>query len=174
VRRTAPLVLLIALAAAGCGSSSGGSGTTTTAAARRDQVAECMRKQGVTLPQRRAGGPTGPTGPGGPGGPGTGGFLFGGGASGQGRQQDPKFQAAAQKCGLNRNAGAARSPQSTPQFKQSIEKFVTCVRKNGYDMPAPNLTGKGPVFDASKVSRNDPKFVKASQKCQSLLARPSQ
>ncbi len=36
-------------------------------------------------------------------------------------------------------------------------------------MPAPNLSGSGPVFDASKVNRNDPKFQKAAQKCQSLL-----
>jgi hypothetical protein len=163
--RQAALGLLVTVAVAGCGSSaSGGSGTTTTAGANnRTQVAECLRKQGVTVPNRPAGatGPRGPTGGGGAG------FLFGGG---QRRASNPKFQAAARKCGLNLATGNRRfSIASNPRFKQAINKFVTCVRKNGYDMPAPNLTGNGPVFDATTVNRNDPKFVKAATKCQSLL-----
>jgi hypothetical protein len=176
MRRAAPLLILL-IAAVGCGSSSSGgsNGTTTTAAAnRRDQVAECMRKQGVNFPNRPAGasGPTGSRGPGGGGG-GAGGFLFGGGgggggAGGPGFQNDPTFQAAAKKCGLNFNR-QARFTDNT-QFRTSINKFVACVRKNGYDMPAANFSGNGPVFNASKVNRNDPKFVKAAQKCQSLLA----
>lgn len=162
--------LVAALAAAGCGgSSSSGSGTTTTAAANnRTQVAACLRKQGVTVPNR----PRGASGPRGPGGGGGAGFLFGGGAGGQQQQRaaNPKFQAAARKCGLNLNAGNRRfSIASNPRFKQAINKFVTCMRQNGYAMPAPNLTGSGPVFDATKVNRNDPKFVKAATKCQSLL-----
>ena len=167
MKRAIP-VLLIALAAAGCGSSSSSGESTTTASNNRTQVAECMRKQGVILPDRPRGasGPTGPRGPS----VGAGGFLFGGGGgAGQQRQRDPKFEAAAKKCGLNVNA---RQPRvNNAQFRLSIQKFVTCVRKNGYpDMPAPNFSGNGPVFDASKVNRNDPKFTKAATKCQSLLA----
>jgi hypothetical protein len=175
MRRIAPLLVLL-VAVVGCGSSSSGgsSGTTTTAAAnRRDQIAECMRKQGVNFPNRPRGasGPTGPRGPGG----GGGGFLFGGGGNGGGPgrfQNDPKFQAAAKKCGLsfNRAAGQRGGFANNPQFRTSINKFVACVRKNGYDLPAANFSGNGPVFDASKVNRNDPKFVKAAQKCQSLLS----
>jgi hypothetical protein len=128
-----------------------------------------MRKQGVTF-QGRPKGATGPRPAGGSGG-GAGGFLFGGGApKGQQRQTDPKFQAAARKCGLNLNGGRRFNIASNPRFKQSIDKFVSCVRRNGYDMPAANLSGNGPVFDSSKVNRNDPKFAKAAQKCQSLLS----
>jgi hypothetical protein len=168
VKRVAPLLILL-VAAAGCGSSSGGSnGTTTTAAAnRRDQVAECLRKQGVTLPSRPGNGPSGPTGPRGAG---AGGFLFGGGNGAGAGQADPKFQAAAKKCGLNFNRNPQGRITDNPQFKQSITKFAACVRKNGYDLPSPNFSGNGPVFSASKVNRDDPKFVKAAQKCQSLLA----
>jgi len=156
--------LILLVVAVGCGSSSSGgpSGTTTTAAAnRRDQITECMRKQGVTLPNRPRGasGPTGPRGAGA-----GGGFLFGGG---QRPQTNPKFEAAARKCGLNLNRGVGAT---NPQLRKSIEKFVSCVRKNGYDIPAPNFSGNGPVFDTSKVNRNDPKFVKAAQKCQGVLA----
>jgi hypothetical protein len=186
-------VVLASLAVTACGSSSSASSsgtpttTTTTAANNRADIAACMRKHGVTLPNRPAGAgrPGGTTGPGGPGGPGGGGFLLGGGGGGgagggqqgQGRGQfnNPKFQAAAKKCGLNfnraGNGGPGRfNPTSNPQFKKSLTKFVACVRKNGYDLPSPNLSGNGPVFDASKVNRNDPKFVKAAQKCQSLLS----
>jgi hypothetical protein len=178
-------LVLASLSVAACGSSSsassGGPGiTTTTAANQRADVAACMRKQGVTLPARpngtgRPGGATGPRAP--RAGGGTGGFLFGGAGAGRGQFNNPKFQAAAKKCGLafNRNgagAGGAQrfNPTSNPQFKKSLTKFVACVRKNGYDLPSPNLTGNGPVFDAGKVNRNDPKFTKAAQKCQSLLS----
>jgi hypothetical protein len=161
VRRAAPLVLLVALAAAGCGSSSSSNSTTTAqASGNRQQITDCLRKQGVTVPNR----PRSASGPQG----GGAGFLFGGDQ--QQRQANPKFQAAAKKCGLNVNRPRRVNLASNPQFKQSIEKFVTCVRKNGYDMPAPNLSGNGPVFDSSKVNRKDPKFVKAVTKCQSLLS----
>jgi hypothetical protein len=181
VRRLAALAF-VAIVVAGCGSSSGGSGTTTTAAAgnaanagdRRAQIAACLKKQGVTLPNRPGGAP--PQGGGAPQGGAGGGFLFGGGGArpngGQGFRNNPKFQAAAKKCGLNFNraGGAGRfNPSNNAQFRQSIDKFVACVRKNGYDLPSPNFSGNGPVFDASKVNRNDPKFQKAAQACQSLL-----
>jgi hypothetical protein len=64
--------------------------------------------------------------------------------------------------------------QNNPQLQQSIQAFVSCVRKDGYNMPSPNLSGNGPVFDPAKVNRSDPKFVSASQKCQSLLTPPQQ
>ena len=128
-----------------------------------------MRKNGVTLPNRPRGasGPTGPRGAGA-----AGGLLFGGGGGGGGPQlqDNPQFQAAAKKCGLNLRQGGQVRFTNSPRFKQSITKFAACVRRNGYDLPSPNFSGKGPVFSAGKVNRNDPKFVKAAQKCQSLLS----
>jgi hypothetical protein len=41
--------------------------------------------------------------------------------------------------------------------------------KNGYALPKPNFSGKGPVFSSSQVNRNDPKFKTASAKCAPLL-----
>ena len=46
---------------------------------------------------------------------------------------------------------------------------MSCVRRNGYDLPDPNLSGDGPVFDSGEVDQNDADFQKASQKCQGRL-----
>jgi hypothetical protein len=46
------------------------------------------------------------------------------------------------------------------------------VRRNGFALPAPNTSGRGPVFDPTKVNQRDPAFVKASAKCQQLLGAP--
>jgi hypothetical protein len=126
-----------------------------------------LKKAGITLPQRPANGPPG----GGEGG--AGGFFFGGGPPGGGTARSgdfSKIQAALKKCGINpvRRRGNFNIANN-PRFKQALDKFVACVRKNGYDLPAPNTSGKGPVFDTSKVNRNDPKFKKAAAKCQSDL-----
>jgi len=165
--KSAVAIALLALAVAGCGSSAGSKTTTTaSAASRRTQIAACLKKQGVTLPSRPAGAPRPNAG-------GGGGFLFGGGngppGGGQRFRANPKFQAAAKKCGLSFQTRGRFNPSSNPQFRQSIDRFVACVRRHGYDMPAANFSGNGPVFDASKVNRNDPKFQKAAQACQSLL-----
>jgi|SRR5947209_5927600 len=157
-------VALIALAAtvavAGCGGGSSSSGTTTASNAlasggggRRAAIAACLKKQGLNLPQRPRG-----EGRGGPG-------LFGGGGRRR-RFQNPQFRAALRKCGINPPAGRRFNGS---MYRQTITKFAACVRQNGYNLPAPNFSGRGPVFDPSKVNRNDPKFMAAARKCQGLL-----
>jgi hypothetical protein len=171
-------VLALAAVAAGCGSSSGptssAAGASTTpnfrTAAGRAQIAACLKKQGVTLPQRPRGAPPA----GGPG-PGGGGFLFGGaGGAGAGQRPrgfraDPKVAAALRKCGVSGKVRRFAGGPNGGRFKQTLSKFVACMKKNGYALPKPNTSGNGPVFDPSKVNRNDPKFKSAAQKCQSLL-----
>jgi hypothetical protein len=167
------LALLATLALAACGSSSSGSSTnassttaTTTAGGGRlgnGKMAACLRQHGVTLPNRP------------PGRPALGarrrGFFLGGPNASPVRRK--KLQAAFQACG-GRPGGFRRfSPGSNPAFKAALAKYVACVRKNGFDLPAPNTSGRGPVFDPGKVNRNDPKFVAASAKCQSLLQQGS-
>jgi hypothetical protein len=60
--------------------------------------------------------------------------------------------------------------QSATFSRQGIQKYVTCVRKHGYDLPNPNYSGHGSVFPAS--IRSNSKFQAASRPCQSLL-RPA-
>jgi hypothetical protein len=178
-------VLVTALILAACGSSSNtsssastsaaasGSGASGTAATRSKFVA-CLKAHGVTLPSRPAGAHPRPNGGGEGGGPpgggGGGGFFFGGGGGGKGGQgagrfNNPKMRAALQAC------GGGRFPQRrfTPN-KAAVTKFVACVRQHGYDLPAANFSGKGPIFPAS-IERNK-KFQAASRACASDLRTP--
>jgi hypothetical protein len=168
------LALVAALALAACGSSSSGSSTsasstapaTTTGGGRfgNGKMAACLRQHGVTLPSRPPGGRAG----GRVAGTRRRGFFFGGPNASPAQRK--RLQAAFQACG-GRPGGFRRfGSGNDPAFKAALAKYVACVRRNGFDLPAPNTSGKGPVFDPRKVDRNDPKFVAASAKCQGLLA----
>lgn len=172
------LVMLLAALAAGCG---GGSSDSDSTAADRDanttqqrpgseqqaELRECLEKNGADLPSPPEGGQGGP--------PEGGGMPpIGGGQGGPPGGGDPsEFRDALEKCGVdpsdlpNRPGGRGRPPMG-----ESLDDFVACVRKNGYDLPDPDTSGDGPVFDPSKVDQDDPDFKKASQACQDKL-RPS-
>jgi hypothetical protein len=176
------LVVLLAVAAAlaACGSSSSSTntsaGASTTASAtgpagRPDfaRLRACLQQQGVALPRRPAGGVpnAGVVGQGG-------GFRRGGGFfSRLSIAQRVRLQAAMQKCGGQFGGGFRRfgGPNvRSAAFRRALVAYVACVRRNGFALPAPNTSGSGPVFDPSKVNRQDPKFVAANAKCQQLLA----
>ena len=173
------LLALAALATSGliaaCGSSSSNSSSKTTSSTsaasagsgsgtNRAALTACLRKHGITLPAG-AGAPGGgapPSAPpaGGSGAPGGGSppSGFPGGANGA------KLQAAFKACGANfpaRRSGAALQ-------RQTVQKYVTCVRQHGYQLPNPNFSGNGPVFPAN--IRSNAKFQAASRACQNLLA----
>lgn len=187
---------LVALGAAcliaACGSSSSGSasaaaGTTSSStvasasgsgassfAAQRAKLAACMKQHGVTLPSRPAGSrPPGSGGSGTASGPRAGGrFFFGGGGAGGAARRlrsNPKMQAALKACGANFRFRRGRGFGGRISH-QTINKYVTCVRQHGYDLPAPNFSGKGSVFPAN--IRTNKKFQAASKSCQSLLIPP--
>jgi hypothetical protein len=181
-----------ALVACGGSSGSGGGGTTNAVAfgpggqlSASDR--ECLQKNGLSLRAGPQGGtpPTGTTAGPPPGASGTStngggpqGGVFIGPQGGSGPRQMPEnVRKAFQACGIQppspQTAGGRPNVDSST-FRQSVSSYVACIRQNGYDMPDPNLSGKGPVFDESKVNRDDPKFQSASQKCQQLLAPPSQ
>jgi hypothetical protein len=182
-----------ALVACGGGSSGSGGGGTTNAAgfgpggqlSASDR--ECLQKNGLTLRGGPQGGtpPTGTTAGPPPGASGTstngggppGGVFIGPGGGSGPRQMPENARKAFQACGIqspsSQTAGGGPNVDSSA-FRQSVTGYVACIRQNGYDMPDPNLSGKGPVFDESKVNRDDPKFQSASQKCQQLLQPPAQ
>jgi hypothetical protein len=130
----------------------------------------------VTLPSRPGGfggrrgapgaGSGGGTGTSGSGGRPPGGFPGGGGFAGRFRS-NPKLQAAFKACGAD--FGGGRRFGGAPRTAQ-IAKFVTCVHQHGYQLPKPNLSGKGPVFPA-KIEANA-KFKSASKACASVLTPP--
>jgi hypothetical protein len=174
------LLVLASLVLAACGSSSSGSSSsksssasasattpTTTApgprpgGARFTAVRECMRKNGITLPKRT------------PGQRPSGGFLPGAG----GGPQLPKgvtraqYEAAIKKCGGFGGAGRFNGGQrfASPSFKAALAKFATCLRENGVKIPAPNTSGKGPIFDTKGINTASAQFKAAETKCSSVL-----
>jgi hypothetical protein len=174
-----PLALALALAA--CGSASpkanktaakSPSTTPSGAAAGRagflrndPKLAACLKSHGVTLPtfHRPANGGAPPAG---------GGFFGGGGgAPGGGFARNPKLRSALQACGAHFPAGGrfrAGGFRQSAAFKQRLGTFVACVKQHGYDLPKPNLSGKGAVFPVS-VEHNA-KFLAAAKPCESLLS----
>jgi hypothetical protein len=138
-----------------------------SSAARFAAVRECLQKNGVTLPQRPAGG--GPPHRGGAGG------FFGAGASGG--PTLPKGMTRAQyaevlkKCGggpRGRGAfGRGRRAFSSPTGHQALAKFAACMRQNGVNIPEPNTSGKGPIFGTKGIDTASPQFRQAEIKCRS-------
>lgn len=184
----AALAVLVAIAIAGCGGSSGGDSTLaeTTASSGGEAEAggmpsgggpggfeiddkgrECLKEQGVELPDpSQAGGP--PEG----GEPPSGEPPQGGPP--EGFKGGEEMQKAFEECGIDapQNPGGGGPPTDSPEFRESVEDYVACVRENGFELPDPNLSGEGPVFDESEVDQNDPEFKAASEDCQSLIATP--
>ncbi len=159
------------------GAASGTSSTSTVASAtgsgaagfsaRRAALVACLKQHGVNVPAR----PPGSSGGSGTStGPRPGGGVFGGGGGAFFRQaaSNPKLQAALKACGANFGAGAGRRFRRIS--RPAVEKYVACVRQHGYNLPAPNFSGKGSIFPAS--IRSNPKFQAASRSCQSLLIPP--
>lgn len=183
-RRLAALtatVLAAAVCLAACGSSSSTSSSASAAASvsstssarsgtfNRTKLEACLKAHGVTLPTRPAGSAP-PAGAGRSGAAGPGFFGGGGGAGAPGRAgsrfANPKFRAAFEACG----GAAFRGGALRRRFSFShaaIDKFVACVKQHGYDLPAPNFSGTGPIFPA-KIERSA-KFQAASRACASDL-----
>jgi hypothetical protein len=177
---------------AACGSSTSSSSSSARAvagagtsrfAADRAKLVACLKQHGVTLPSRPGGGfrhrftpgggqsdtgsggsGSGGSGQSGSGGPPHGGFG-GGGFFGGRAGSDPKLQTAFKACASDFPHG--RSTFRGAAHQTAVTKFVTCVRRHGYDLPKPNFSGKGPVFP-SNIQAN-PKFQAASKPCAKLL-----
>jgi hypothetical protein len=180
----AVLVLLLAcIGLAACGSSSKSSSASTNASAatttgatgakgpnagRFAAIRECLQKNGITIPQRTPGQRRPPGG--------AGGFLGGGGGAAGGPSL-PKgvtraqYEAALKKCGGGNFAGRGGGARfSSPVFKTALAKFATCLRQNGVNVPAPNTSGTGPVFNTKGINTSSAQFRAAERKCQSTLA----
>jgi hypothetical protein len=167
-------VLAASVALAACGSSSNSSTTASASAssppssasassgrtARRAALVACLKQHGVTLPNRPAGGAPPPAGGGTPGA--GGGFPGGGGGFGGGNSKlATAFRACRSQLGFRGRPGGFRPSQAT------IQKFVACVRRHGYNLPNPNFSGHGSVCPAN--IRTNPKFQTASRACVSTL-----
>jgi len=160
---------VLALAACGGSTATGAknaSASTSTPASGKDRRAalrECLEKQGVKLPSAPSGGAqqgSPPTG-------GGSGFTPPAGGAPSGTSQS-KLQEAFRKCGGGSFPGGAR-PGNSSAFKASLTKFAQCMRENGVSLPAPNTSGKGPVFDTKGIDTSSSSFKSAQSKCRSQL-----
>lgn len=175
IRHRAALTFIAALAAvclAACGSSTASSSasgspsaavsspahTSGTSVARSKLVA-CLKAHGVTLPARPPGARRPRSDSGGPG------FFGGGGGPRRGFATNPKLRAAFRACG-GRRFGGRRLALS----HAAITKFAACVKQRGYTLPAPNFSGKGPIFPA-QIERNR-RFQAAARACRTDLRPP--
>ncbi len=157
---------------AGTGTGTTGSAPTGAGASRFKAMRECLQKNGITLPQHTPG--QRPQG-------GPGGFLGGGAAGGgAGGPKLPsgvtraQYETAIKKCGGGAFRGGgfrggAGARLRSPAFKQALTKFASCMRENGVNVPAPNTSGGGPVFDTKGIDTASAQFKAAEAKCRSDL-----
>jgi hypothetical protein len=172
----APLLLLASLALAACGGSSKSSSSSTNASAsaattstgpnaagprggRFTAIRACLQKDGITLPQRTPG-QRPPAGAGG---------LLGGGIGAQlpKGMTRAQYEADLKKCGIT--IFGPRGRAFNPARIQALTKFAACMRTNGVNLPAPNASGKGPVFNAKGINRTSAQFRTAEAKCSGEL-----
>lgn len=107
----------------------------------------------------------------------TGGRGFFGGAGGLGGlASNPKFAKAFAKCGgaigglgagLGRGATGARGLSTVD--RSEVTRFVACMKKGGVTLPAPNLSGRGSVFNVAHVNTGSAAFKKVYGTCKSII-----
>ena len=136
-------------------------GGATGATGRFASIRACLQKQGITLPQRPAG-----TRP--PGGFGSGQRPPGGSFLPNGVSRT-KFREALQKCGGGNFHGGRFFNGAAG--KAALEKFAACMRENGVNVPKPNTSGNGPVFNTSGINTQSAAFRTAEARCRSELPR---
>ena len=178
-RRRLRLLVAVAAAAAAvvvlaaCGSSGATTKSATSSASSTQQgtagagrfasVRSCLQKEGINLPARK--GTPGQPGAGNGGGPR--GFL----KAPEGVSQ-AKFQEALKKCGAgNFRRGGSRNLNSATA-RAALATYAACMRESGVNLPAPNTSGKGPVFNTSGINTSSETFKAAQKKCQSDLPGP--
>jgi hypothetical protein len=162
-------LVLLSLALASCGGSSNASssiaaatapsgGATGAGAGRFHAVRECLEKNGVKLPPRTPG----------QGRPPGGGFFLGGGTA---RRLPPgvsrsQFEAAIKKCRGGFRPGARLR---SPAYRSALASFAECMRSHGINLPAPNTSGSGPIFNLGSIQTNSAQFKAAQSACRTVL-----
>lgn len=123
---------------------------------------ECMRDEGIDVPDPQVDADGNLTlGPG----------LGGGGGGGE--QVDPEaVQDAMEVCGeVPQSAFGGEQPDQT-EIQDTLLEFARCMRENGYDMPDPDFSG-GSTVNLTEVfgdiDTSDPAFQEAAEACEDVL-----
>jgi hypothetical protein len=159
-------VLAICGTLAACGSSgeaessSGSNGTSSDSSssagggdqdAGRVRLTQCLRENGVDVPDNA--------------GPGS-----GGGAGGAGNVDRDKLQEAMNgPCKKYQTEAFGNvSEEDRQEMQDSFQKFSQCMRDNGVDVPDIG-SGDGPPAGGGGIDQDDPDVQAAAKKCQSTL-----
>jgi hypothetical protein len=89
---------------------------------------------------------------------------------GHANRDDPKFQAANEKCRDLLPGGGEHN--RSPEDIEKSRAYAKCMRDNGLpDFPDPDADGQFPIGHGaeSAIDRDDPKFQAANEKCRELL-----
>lgn len=131
--------------------------------AARLAFAECMRDNGVDMPD-----PETASGPGG-----AGGFAFGT------RDGDPeKFEGALDACEHFLEQAAGERREIDPEMQDRMLEFASCMREHGIPMPDPNTDGgimiqrndDGTATNGDdQIDPSSPEFQEAQDACQPIL-----
>jgi hypothetical protein len=67
------------------------------------------------------------------------------------------------KCGGLFGGGLRRF--NNPARRQALARFAACMRENGVNLPEPNTSGNGPIFNTKGLQTNSTQFRTAEAKC---------
>jgi hypothetical protein len=150
---------------ASLGSQSPAPGSSTDPAASIDPedailaFAECMREHGVDMPDPQVGA--------------NGEISMGIRGDGSNRAE---MQAAQEACGDLMEGALGEPRELTPEQKDNMLAFASCMREHGIDMPDPQFEGGGRVMIGGPDGENGPKidpesseFQEADEACRDLL-----
>jgi hypothetical protein len=152
IRQPALLGLLLAatVAVAGCGGAGGeaaaGTSASDTQDAARVKFRQCMRENGVDIPDT----------------PGQ-----GGGAARAGIPQATLDKARKACAEFQQAAFGDLTPAEQQERQDAFAKFSACMREHDVDVPE-RTAGGGPPAGGQMPDRNDPKVKAALDACQSL------
>jgi hypothetical protein len=76
----------------------------------------------------------------------------------------PQFEAALKKCGLN-GIQVQGAPITDPVFRHRILRLAVCLRRSGFRIPAPNMSGRGAVFDTRDIDIASARWRSAKRFC---------
>jgi hypothetical protein len=155
------LLLLLALSAfvvGACGGDSGSEEDEAEANAQdaRVEFAQCMREEGVDVPDPQ---------------PGQEGFVVGGGEI---DPNDPAVKAAREKCLPALTEAIPESERPEPaEIQDAALEFARCMREHGIDYPDPQISGEGGIAQLRApegVDTNSPAFEAAADECSEAVS----
>lgn len=160
-----PLFLLGISACSSSGTDGGGSGASPSAAGgtpSEDDLqdafinyAQCMRDEGIDMPDPEVNGSSGIV-------------TVPGGEEGGSFDQEA-FETADKKCAAEHLPdGGEISAEDEAAFQEDMLKFAQCMRENGIDMPDPTSDGRMDFPDITGPDAEET-FTKAQTACEGLL-----